>query len=247
MPKQKLFLIPGWAVNSNVWHAVTDLLLPHFELHFHDFPGYGKRQHEDGNLTLQQLADDAVARSPAGAIWLGWSLGAIVALQAATESPQQISRLLLVCPTTKFMTGGDWTIGQTASAIDNLADRFRTDYPTALKRFLLLQAGTDSIARTNAKAVMNDILQFPTPTWQTLESGLEILRTADLRFVAESITISTDIIVGQSDRVIPSAAGIALHQSIPGSKLHSLPTGHSPFIEQPAAFVDAATASFPSH
>lgn len=246
MRKQKLFLIPGWAVNSNVWYTVAELLNPRFELHFHDFPGYGKRQHENGNLTLPQLADDAISRSPEDAIWLGWSLGSMVALEAAKQSPAKISALSLVCPTPKFITGDDWTCGQSPSAIDNLAQRFHGDYPTALKRFLLLQAGTNSDARSNAKSTMEDILQFPPPTWQTLQSGLAILRSADLRTAAGSITTPTDIIVGQSDRVIPAAAGIALHQSIAGSKLQTLPTGHAPFIEQPDAFTDAA-GSFSPH
>jgi pimeloyl-[acyl-carrier protein] methyl ester esterase len=238
MTKSKLFLVPGWAVNSNVWHAVAPSLASKFELHYHDFPGYGKRHCEDGNRTLQQLADDAIDHAPADAMWLGWSLGAIVAVQAALRSPRRISSLNLVCPTAKFASDSNWQHGQSAAAIDNLSQRFQTDYPSALKRFLLLQAGTDVDARAYAKRTLRQIKGHPAPDWATLESGLNVLRTVDLRIVASQLSVATQIIVGQHDRVIPPTAGIDLHHRIAGSKLQELPTGHAPFVEQPASFVD---------
>ena len=240
--KPHLFLIPGWAVNSSVWYCVADQLAQSYELCFYDFPGYGKRQNLDGNLTLEQLVDDAISQSPPDAIWLAWSMGTLVAMEAARQAPDRIAALNLVCPTEKFMAEGDWPHGQTAAAIDNLSNRFQSDYQTALKRFLLLQAGTDASARKIAKQTLAEISQHPQPSWPTLNSGLEILRQTDLRPVASQISVPTRIIVSKEDRVIPAAAGIDLHQRITGSTLIELATGHAPFIEQPAQFTDAVLA-----
>ncbi len=240
MPKPKLFLLPGWAVNSSIWDAVAKPLSDVYDLCYHDFPGYGKRQSLDGNLTLESLVDDALQQSPPDAIWLAWSLGTLVALKAALQSPDRIAKLVMVCPTAKFITAEDWPHGQTKAAMDNLAQRFENDYETALKRFLLLQAGTDAAARKIAKQTLGQIMQHPQPTWPTLNSGLDILRQTDLRPIADQITVPTRIIVAQEDRVIPPNAGIDLHQRISGSKLIELATGHAPFIEQPAQFIDAA-------
>ncbi len=242
MPQPKLFLIPGWAVNSSIWYAIADRLEEVYELCYYDFPGYGTRQSLGGNLTLNELVADAIAQSPPGAVWMGWSLGTIVALEAARQSPERISKLVLTNPSPKFMTGDDWPHGQTAAAMDNLQKRFESDYETALKRFLLLQAGTDAAARKLAKETLKKLAQHPRPDWQALQSGLEILRQTDLRPGAHQITLPTRIIVGQEDRVIPPAAGIDLHQRITGSKLIELATGHAPFIEQPAQFIEAAIA-----
>jgi pimeloyl-[acyl-carrier protein] methyl ester esterase len=240
MPKKrKLFLIPGWAVNSSVWDAVIQQLADVYEVCCYDFPGYGDRHALDGDLTLEQLVEDAIAQSPPDAIWMAWSLGTMVALEAARQTLDRIPQLILTCPTPKFMTSDDWHHGQTSSAIDNLSQRFEGDYKTALKRFLLLQAGTDADARKIAKATMQQIAQHPQPTWATLQSGLKILRQSDLRPVANQITTPTRIIVGKEDRVIPANAGIDLHQRINGSTLIELATGHAPFIEQPAQFIDA--------
>ena len=242
MPKTKLFLLPGWAVNSSIWDSVAAPLSGVYDLWRYDFPGYGQRQSVDGNHSLEELANDALQQSPPDAVWLAWSLGTIVALKAALKSPEAISKLVLICPTPKFMTEDDWPHGQTAAAMDNLAQRFENDYETALKRFLLLQAGTDAAARKIAKQTLQQIGQHPQPNWPTLSSGVEILRRADLRLVANQITVPTRIIVGQEDRVIPATAGIDLHQRITGSTLIELATGHAPFIEQPAQFIEAVTA-----
>jgi len=139
----------------------------------------------------------------------------------------------------KFMTGNDWEHGQSEPAMDNLADRFQNDYETALKRFLLLQAGTDAQARAFAKETLSEIMQHPQPSWPTLKSGLDLLRQTDLRAVADQINVDTKIIVGKEDRVIPASAGFDLHQRISGSTLIELSSGHAPFFEQPAEFIDA--------
>lgn len=239
MSQQKLFLIPGWAVNASVWNAVQSQLESVFDVHLHDFPGYGNRQHLDGELTLPQLAEDAIEQSPEDAVWLAWSLGTLVAMQASQKKNDRISKLILVCPTPKFLADDGWKLGQTAAAMDNLSNRFEQDYQTALKRFLLLQAGTDADARSLANNTLNEITQHPPPSWATLKSGLKILRKTDLRDSVKNISIPACIILGRSDRVIPAAAGIDLHQRINGSTLVELNAGHAPFIEQPKLFVDA--------
>ena len=248
MPKQKLFLVPGWAVNSSVWYTVVERLNQSFELHFHDFPGYGKRrsphtrQNTHSECDLESLITDAITNSPRGAIWMGWSLGSIVAMEAARKFPEQVSALVLICPTPKFMTSDGWQHGQTEAAMDNLSQRFESDYATALKRFLLLQAGTDSAARANAKSTLAEIAQHPSPSWPTLESGLNLLRQTDLRNTASEISAPTQIIIGRDDRVIPPQAGRSLREQISGSTLLELPTGHSPFIERPDDFSNAVDA-----
>jgi len=239
MQKPKLFLIPGWAVNSSVWYTVAEQLADVYELCYHDFPGYGNRHPLDGNLTFEQLVDDAIAQSPPDAIWMAWSLGSMVAMEAARRTPARMSSLILTCPTAKFMVGDDWSHGQNDSAIANLSQRFQSDYETALKRFLLLQAGTDAVARKSAKHTLREIMHHPQPSWQALQAGLKILRETDLRAVTCEISVATHIIVGKEDRVIPASAGIDLHQRIEGSTLVELASGHAPFLEQPAQFIDA--------
>ncbi len=243
MPKPKLVLLHGWAVHSAIWHSVQKDLSIHFDLHPIDLPGYGDRQAEDGNLGLDQLTDDVLTMAPENAHWVGWSLGTMIAMSAALRQSDRIDSLILVSPTPMFMQAEDWKHGITLPALENLQSRFHSDYATALKRFLLMQAGTDQVARTNAKATWQRLTQSPTPSTGTLDAGLEILKTTDLRRKVQGINVPTRIITCQEDRVIPAAAGQALHQMIPQSTLLELPSGHAPMIEIPRQFVQAISAA----
>ena len=243
MIKPKLVILHGWAVHSAIWHAVEEDLSDHFDLHPIDLPGYGNRQAEHGALDLDQLTDDVLSRAPKNAHWMGWSLGTMVAMSAALRQADRIESLLLVSPTPLFMQSTDWEHGITLPALENLQARFHADYNTALKRFLLMQAGTDQVARGNAKATWQRLTHPPTPTKATLDAGLEILKATDLRSKVQDISAPTRIITCREDRVIPAAAGQALHHMISQSTLLELPSGHAPLIEIPSQFVQAITAA----
>jgi len=243
MIKRKLVVLHGWAVHSAIWHTVEEDLSDHFELYPIDLPGYGNRQTENGDLNLDQLADDVLSQAPENAHWLAWSLGTMVAMSAALRAADRIASMTLVSPTPLFMQVDGWKHGITLPALENLQSRFHTDYNTALKRFLLMQAGTDQVARSNAKATWQRLTQSPAPTTATLDAGLEILKTTDLRLRAGTISVPTRIVTCREDRVIPAAAGQALHEMIPQSTLLELPSGHAPMIQIPRQFVQAITAA----
>lgn len=243
MLKPKLVVLHGWAVHSAIWHTVAEDLSEHFELVPIDLPGYGNRRSENGDLNLDQLADDVLSQAPENAHWLGWSLGTMVAISAALRAADRIASMTLVSPTPLFMQVDGWDHGITLPALENLQSRFHTDYATALKRFLLMQAGTDQVARSNAKATWQRLTQSPAPTAATLDAGLEILKTTDLRDSVGNISVPTRIVTCREDRVIPAAAGQALHEMIPQSTLLELPSGHAPMIEIPSQFVQAITAA----
>ncbi len=242
MSKPNLVLLHGWAVHSAIWNGVEQSLAAHFNLHLIDLPGYGGRHSENGDLDLTQLTGDVLSRAPENAHWLGWSMGAIVAMSAALGSAGRISSLSLVCPTPRFMQTSGWEHGIGRPALENLQTRFHTDYATALKRFLLMQAGTDQVARENAKTTWQRLTQSRPPSAATLDAGLEILKTTDLRETAAGISIPTRIITCADDRVIPAAAGKILHGMIEQSTLVELPSGHAPMIEVPKKFIQAITS-----
>lgn len=243
MIKPKLVLLHGWAVHSAIWHGIEDALSVHFDLHPIDLPGYGNRHTENGDLDLRALAEDVLARAPARAHWMGWSLGSMVAMSAALSAAEQIESLTLISPTPLFMQTESWPHGTALSALENLQSRFQLDYATALKRFLLLQAGTDQVARANAKTIWQRLTEGPPPTMATLDAGLEILKKTDMRQSVPAIDVPTHIITCAEDRVIPAAAGKQLHHLIPNSVLLELNCGHAPMIEVPSALVEAVRSS----
>ena len=81
-----LVLLHGWGLNAKVWDCITPQLASHFTLHLVDLPGYG-RSGGFGAMSLEEMAQRVLENAPERAIWLGWSLGGLVASQVAYPIP----------------------------------------------------------------------------------------------------------------------------------------------------------------
>ena len=77
-----LVLLHGWGLNAEVWHCIQEELASHFTLHLVDLPGFG-RSRGFGAMTLDEMARQVLEHAPQKAVWLGWSLGGLVASQIA--------------------------------------------------------------------------------------------------------------------------------------------------------------------
>ena len=84
--RPNLVLLHGWGMNNAVWDALPATLSDRFQLHPIELPGHGQAPFEPEWRDLPDWADALLAQAPDQAIWLGWSLGALVALQAALQT-----------------------------------------------------------------------------------------------------------------------------------------------------------------
>lgn len=93
-------MLHGWGVNSAVFTALPNLL-PQYRFHFVDLPGFG-----DSDVVAGDINDwlaRIVASVPTPAIWIGWSLGGLVATLAALKYPQYVSALCTIASSPCFM------------------------------------------------------------------------------------------------------------------------------------------------
>lgn len=85
-----LVLIHGWGMNGAVWQQVLPLLAQDFCVHVVDLPGYGLSNQSVAE-NVEEMAQQLLDESPQQAAWLGWSLGGLVAKQAALTAPDRLS------------------------------------------------------------------------------------------------------------------------------------------------------------
>lgn len=102
-----LVLLHGWGLNAQVWQSMVARLAPHFRLHLVDLPGYGRSQ-GFGPMSLNDMADCVLAQAPDRAVWLGWSLGGLVASQIALSAPTQVEKLITVASSPCFSAQEGW-------------------------------------------------------------------------------------------------------------------------------------------
>lgn len=235
-----LVLLHGWGLNRGVFTGVTDLLEPSFEVRILDLPGY--REPYRGHYRLPDLARNLLARAPRNATWVGWSLGGMVAIEAALAAPERIDRLVLVATTPRFVNAAGWRCGVDVALLRRFCRDLKADYGPAMHRFLLLQCAGLPGARRLARRVAADVLRCGQVAPQVLDAGLELLGCVDLRRRLGDLTPPTTVIHGNLDRITPPDAGRYLAAQVPGARYQALPAGHAPFLSHPEDFVDAVAA-----
>ncbi len=236
-----IVFVHGWGLNSEVWASYIDAAceeLPSIKSHNLDLPGYGSLSHLNGSSDLAVLANSCIERAPDNAIWVGWSLGGMVALKAVMMRPNIAAGLQLIATSPRFVSASDWPNGVDLTVFQRFSDALANDYQSTLATFLLLQSGSNNGARALAKQAQRAICAWPSPSPATLQSGIDCLSGADLRReIAASREIAnmpTQVIVGELDRVANPQGGQKLAE-IMSAELVSLKAGHAPFLTQPTA------------
>ncbi|WP_025244055.1 pimeloyl-ACP methyl ester esterase BioH [Candidatus Sodalis pierantonius] len=212
-----LVLLHGWGLNAGVWSCIIPRLAPHFRLHLVDLPGYG-RSRGYGALTLEQMAEEMASRVPAGALWLGWSLGGLVAYRR----PQAVAGLITVASSPRFCADGYWP-GIRPEVLEGFAQELRSDFTRTVSRFLGLQTlGTES-ARQDARWLKSVVLAQPTPETEVLAGGLALLR-----------------LYGYLGGLVPRKVVPLVDEFSPASQsIVFAGAAHAPFISHPALFCQA--------
>src|SRR5438552_12437112 len=84
-----LVLIHGWAMHAGIFAPLTKALATRFRVHRVDLPGHGYSRVDAASLDPAPCAAALAARVPR-ALWVGWSLGGLIALQAAVMAESSL-------------------------------------------------------------------------------------------------------------------------------------------------------------
>lgn len=234
---QPLVMLHGWGLHGGVFASVLPQLAESFELHCVDLPGFGRSNYPGETLTVTSLAKMVCEAVPENAVWLAWSMGGLVALQAALHRAP-IKKLILVASTPRFVTDDDWSHAVEAEVLDKFSDELGKDYRATLQRFLALQCRGSEKARDELRKLKDTVFAHGEPSAEALADGLKILRETDLRGELSRLKQPVCFIQGERDTLIPvSAAEEAAHRIADAHVVIIEGAGHAPFISHPERFV----------
>ncbi|WP_435946947.1 pimeloyl-ACP methyl ester esterase BioH [Dryocola sp. BD586] len=235
-----LVLLHGWGLNAEVWHCISAQLSSQFRLHLVDLPGYG-RSRGFGALTLPEMAEIVLAWAPEQAVFLGWSLGGLVASQIALAHPERVRALVTVASSPCFSAREGWP-GIKPEVLAGFQQQLSDNFQRTVERFLALQTmGTDT-ARQDARLLKAVVLEQPMPDVEVLNGGLEILKTVDLRARLADLTMPFLRLYGYLDGLVPRKVAPLLDERYPDSGSIIFPkAAHAPFISHPHDFCAALT------
>lgn len=224
-----LVLIHGWGLHGGVFAPLLERLSSEFQFHLVDLPGHGGSRESSTPLTLAACVPEILALTPPAA-WLGWSLGGLFALQAASVS-SQVRALALVAATPRFVRGDDWPHAVEPSVFGQFGLDLARDYRGTLERFLALDTIGSEHARAELRTLKENLYARGEPAPQALREGLALLEQSDLRAVLPAIAVPSLWISGHRDRLVPPAAMREAANATPQSRyLDIAGGGHAPFL-----------------
>jgi pimeloyl-[acyl-carrier protein] methyl ester esterase len=229
---KELVLLHGWGLHGGLWGPFAEELATRFRITLVDLPGHG---HSDtaGTISVDGMAmavaDCLRATITEPATVLGWSMGALVALQLAARFGTRFNRLVWIAGTPSFVARDTWPVGMVPATLEKFAEGLAQDYHGTLKRFVSLNLG-QCADRQALKFMQQSLFDRGTPTHETLDQGLAILRHSDMRETLAASRLPLLLVQGTHDRLVHPGTVDAIRQLRSAASIVVPGAGHAPFL-----------------
>lgn len=225
-----LVLLHGWGMHGGVWGEFVPRLSAFARVYVVDLPGHGHSA-LCTPYTVASLTEAILDAVPEQAMWLGWSLGGMLALQAAATRPQRVTRLGLMASSPCFMQQPDWLCAMPEVVLQQFVDRLQADIAATVQQFLALQALGSPEARRQVQQLRHSLHERPLASAEALAAGLQLLRDSDLRPLLPAVKQPTVLLYGERDTLVPIGAAHWLQTQLPQARSLLLPqSAHAPFL-----------------
>ena len=227
-----LVFLHGWGQSGCIWfqqrQAFPDAI-------FINLPGHGGAADAPADQWLQIVADQL---PDAPAVLVGWSLGGMLAMAIACRWPERIAALALIASTPSFRLRDGWAHGCDQVVFADFEKAAVSQSPKIMNRFFALMILGDGLSRSAYNALARQAVNRQCPTTAAgITTGLALLISIDLRDQLHGLSMPTLVMHGEQDAIVPFAAGLALVEALPDSRLQAFShCGHAPFLTQPEAF-----------
>lgn len=226
-----IVLIHGWGAHGGIWSELATSLANNFRVTNIDLPGAGHSPPMDKKFTLENVITEIKLVTPESAIWLGWSLGALIVLALAASDKNRVKKMILVGGSPCFIKKQDWLHATDENVLSDFGEMLTNDHRRTLIRFLSLQMGDDSRARKVLRIQRELLFQYGDPDISTLEEMLEVLIQTDLRDSLSQLDQPALLIHGSRDTLAPIGAARYLQGHLANATLLDIEGGgHIPFL-----------------
>jgi len=226
-----IVLLHGWGMNGAVWHQTVEALSQHYCVHVVDLPGFG-HSHQAHFDSIEHMAELVLASAPSKAIWLGWSLGGLLATHIAVHHPERVEKLITVASSPKFAAEKPWR-GIQPNVLSAFTDQLVEDFQRTIEQFMALQAMGSPSARQDVKSLKKAVLSRPSPNPKSLLAGLNLLADIDYRDMLGALQLPTLRLYGRLDGLVPAKVAKDVDQLMPHSESFVFSaSSHAPFMTE---------------
>lgn len=226
MSCQHVVLLSGWGIDQRIWQSLDGYWSSAIEAQSIDWPGYGDTPALPASASLAQLAESMADALTSDAIWVGWSLGGLLATALLDHLPAPQGLILLGAGAT-FCADDGITIAE----LKAFQRAFQRDPTATWQHFLRWQAQGEPNPQ-QAYRQLCDLLGNTLPADSaTLASGLDWLGSVNNHSRLVKPVCPVVRLVGEHDPLVSPA------QRLLGKCLSGV--GHCPMLSQPKALAAA--------
>ncbi len=238
-----LVFIHGWGLNSAVWEPTVAQLKLQFEVITIDLPGFGLNVDKSiSPYSLPAVAQEIKQAINKPAIYIGWSLGGLIATEISLRYPEQVLGLVTIASSPCFTQQLTW-LGIAPDILSLFHRQLAEDTKKTIDGFLKIQAMGSPHIRQDIKVMRNLVMQYPMPNRQTLDDSLKLLETVDKRAQLSLITQPFLRMYGKLDGLVPKKVIPMINDLSPKSDFYIFEkSSHAPFISHLEEFVITLTA-----
>ena len=228
------YWIPGWAADSRVFDSLISELevspggraVP-FDIPWSSGPARSAEGNSYCEALLARLAGDKIASG--GVNLVGWSLGALVALETAAARPDAVRSLALISACGSFVKRPGNPHGKDRRIIQRMKRRLGADPAGLIADFQreMFGPGREELYESFRQKAGSGYLEMEPAA---LEQGLDYLLNTDPRDSFQRITCPVLVLHAADDTIIDFRLGEELAAALPGAVFVPLEAGgHIPF------------------
>lgn len=200
MKQLKLIFIPGWGMEEDVYTALCSY-----------FQDYSVQVISWRNMKTNRDFVERVIEGAAGqeVILVGWSLGALAALQACKQV--RTKGMVLLGGTAKFTVAEDYASGWNSSFVERMKRNLTKRKDDTLKRFYTsMFAKQEMRDRETFESIAERFLGDST---ESLQLGLDYLIETDMRSQLEHLKMPLLLLHGEKDTICPLSAAYYIQEN----------------------------------
>jgi sigma-B regulation protein RsbQ len=237
----------GFGCDQSMWRHVAPAFEDRYRVVLYDLVGFGHSDltafDPDRHGSLQGYADDLldlVAELDLGPVtFVGHSVSGMIGVRAAVIRPEAFARLVLVCPSPRYIDDDGYVGGFSAADIDDLIASLDDNYlgwsqamaPVIMGRPDRPELGeelTNSFCRTDPRIA---------------KAFARVTFLSDSRADLPEVGVPTLVIQSQVDAIASPAVGTYVRDAIPGATMTVLDAvGHCPNLSAPEPTIAAIDA-----
>lgn len=206
---EPLVLLHGWGCDSRSWLPLLPLLNQSYDLMVIELPGFAGSA---ANASIDGWVEALLEVLPERAVYIGWSLGGMLATHLAAQHPERVIGLVTLASNLKFTDSAGWPCAMPTATFEQFYSAFAQSPETTLKRF----AGLMSAGDINDRALLKRVRGLCADSWGCAQSeggdqlstwlaGLELLGALDNRRAFTSLSQPGLHLFAANDALVPAS------------------------------------------